>query len=244
MNRKFFNGLDFPVMDLYHATSFFKEELYGEGIAVHFINSYTISLAFSQPKLLEVLKRGILVPDGTPLARFLSIYTPCISQIRGPDFMREFLLQSDEKMSHFFLGSTFNVVSDLIENVLLTNEKLNIAGYHCPEKVVDYSTHIEEWVQIIEKSRARYVWVGLGTPKQDYVVHELSKVLPTICFAVGAAFDYLSGNLKEAPKAIQNSGFEWAYRLKEEPSRLWKRYLMGNLHFILICVREFFRQRN
>ena len=242
MSQKIFGGLDFPILDLSHAITFFAEHLQSEGRAVHFVNSYTISQAFSQPELLAILRSDILIPDGTPLSKFLRNYYSGISTTRGPDFMREFLRQSNSDMTHYFLGSTSSVVSKLVERVTLENENLNIAGFHCPEENVEYSLHIQEWAQKIRSSGAMYVWIGLGTPKQDYVAHELSKLLPSTCFAVGAAFDYLSGNLKEAPKTIRNSGYEWLYRLTAEPSRLWKRYLIGNTHFFYICLREFIRQ--
>ena len=90
---------------------------------------------------------------------------------------------------------------------------------------------------MLKESKAQVVWVGLGTPKQDFVVHEISKQMPITAIAVGAAFDYLAGTLAETPKVIQKIGFEWLYRLIKEPRRLWRRYLLGNIKFIWISIK-------
>jgi N-acetylglucosaminyldiphosphoundecaprenol N-acetyl-beta-D-mannosaminyltransferase len=80
--------------------------------------------------------------------------------------------------------------------------------------------------------------VGLGTPKQDYASSALAELHGKRTFAsVGAAFDFKAGTVVEAPRWIQNSGFEWAYRFLREPRRLWKRYLVGNLVFILAVIK-------
>jgi N-acetylglucosaminyldiphosphoundecaprenol N-acetyl-beta-D-mannosaminyltransferase len=76
------------------------------------------------------------------------------------------------------------------------------------------------------------VWVGLGTPKQDFVAHELASRLDSTIVAVGAAFDFYSGTKKQAPRWIQATYLEWLFRLLSEPKRLWKRYLIGNIGFV------------
>ena len=79
-----------------------------------------------------------------------------------------------------------------------------------------------------------YVWLGLGTPKQDYLGHILSAKYHNIkIIGIGAALDYLSGVKKEAPLIVQKLKCEWLYRLIKEPIRLWERYLIGN---VLMCI--------
>lgn len=81
------------------------------------------------------------------------------------------------------------------------------------------------------------MWVGLGTPKQDFVSTALAERLSVPCVGVGAAFDFAAGSVREAPLWIQNSGLEWLYRLASEPRRLWRRYVFGNVRFIVAAVR-------
>lgn len=91
---------------------------------------------------------------------------------------------------------------------------------------------------MISESNATIAWVGLGTPKQDYVTHEIAKQIPVHAVAIAAAFVYLSGNIAEPPKVFQILGFEWFYRLMKEPKRLTKRYLVENLKFLYLISKN------
>jgi N-acetylglucosaminyldiphosphoundecaprenol N-acetyl-beta-D-mannosaminyltransferase len=82
------------------------------------------------------------------------------------------------------------------------------------------------------------LWIGLGTPRQDYLVHLLAPQLSIPVVPVGAAFDFWSGAIKEAPRVLQGTGLEWVYRLAKEPRRLWRRYLLGNPRFVLSAWRH------
>lgn len=90
----------------------------------------------------------------------------------------------------------------------------------------------------IQASRADIVWVGLGTPKQDFEAERLAEALPLLAAAVGAAFDFTAGTVKPAPAWMQRSGLEWAHRLASEPRQLWRRYLIGNARFVSIALRR------
>jgi N-acetylglucosaminyldiphosphoundecaprenol N-acetyl-beta-D-mannosaminyltransferase len=125
----------------------------------------------------------------------------------------------------------------------MANSEIAIVGSYSPKMSPGISDELNGWVDLIQNSGATHVWVGLGTPKQDYAVHELAKRIDATFFAVGAAFDFLAGTVKEAPPILCNSGFEWVYRLTREPKRLWRRYLVGNLKFLLICLLEVLKFR-
>jgi N-acetylglucosaminyldiphosphoundecaprenol N-acetyl-beta-D-mannosaminyltransferase len=90
----------------------------------------------------------------------------------------------------------------------------------------------------IRESHANIVWVGLGTPKQDYEATRISQTCNVPAVAVGAAFDFLAGTKNEAPQFLQGIGLEWLYRLLSEPRRLWRRYLIGNLQFLVIATKQ------
>ena len=85
---------------------------------------------------------------------------------------------------------------------------------------------------------ATIVWVGLGTPKQDWEVARLAGSVPVVAMAVGAAFDFLAGVKPQAPVWMQKSGTEWAFRFASEPKRLARRYLWGNPRFLVAASRE------
>jgi N-acetylglucosaminyldiphosphoundecaprenol N-acetyl-beta-D-mannosaminyltransferase len=82
------------------------------------------------------------------------------------------------------------------------------------------------------------IWVGLGTPKQDWESARLAGDVAAVFIAVGAAFDFIAGEKKQAPMWMQRNGLEWLFRLAVEPRRLWKRYLFGNARFLRAMIKE------
>ena len=90
----------------------------------------------------------------------------------------------------------------------------------------------------IHGAAAQVVWVGLGTPKQDVFVDRFRGRIGVPLVAVGAAFDFLAGTKRMAPRWMQQRGLEWLYRLASEPRRLWKRYLVGNTVFLWRALRD------
>src|SRR5207249_3753796 len=98
----------------------------------------------------------------------------------------------------------------------------------------------EEQKELTERVRAAkpdIFWVGLSTPKQEkFMAEYLPRLQTTLMFGVGAAFDFHSGRVRQAPRWIQRSGFEWLFRLCQEPRRLWRRYLINNPRFLFLAV--------
>ena len=86
--------------------------------------------------------------------------------------------------------------------------------------------------------------VGRGCPRQERWVAQHRGVLPVPMLAVGAAFDYIAGNLPRPPRFMQRAGLEWLFRLSQEPRRLFRRYLVHNSLFCLLLAREALRKRN
>ena len=211
------------------------------GRAFHLANSYTMVLANQEPQLREVLSADIVLCDGVPLARALTKQNSLMESVRGPSLMKDVLAASSEEQKHFLLGGSPETLKQLVANIAVEYPDAVIAGVHSPEYSPNWSDRIGEWVELIQTSGATIVWVGLGTPKQDYVVHELALKCDVTAMAVGAAFDFIAGTQPEAPKFLQGTGFEWVYRLLKEPRRLWKRYLVGNVQFLILVARERFR---
>ena len=87
--------------------------------------------------------------------------------------------------------------------------------------------------ETINRSGADVVWVGMSSPKQDRWMARMRPFLEApVLIAVGAAFDFLSGTVPQAPRWMQRSGLEWLYRLGTDPRRLWRRYLVDNPWFV------------
>jgi N-acetylglucosaminyldiphosphoundecaprenol N-acetyl-beta-D-mannosaminyltransferase len=91
----------------------------------------------------------------------------------------------------------------------------------------------------INASRADIVWVGLSTPKQELWMACMRDSLDApVLIGVGAAFDFLTGRVRQAPRWMQQLGLEWVFRFATEPRRLWRRYLIGNTWFVLSLAAQ------
>ena len=238
-----FENLKFESGSLSELVSELLVKKYSTGTAYHLVNAFTLVAANESMELNQILSRDLLLCDGKPLSIFLRRQNPEIEQVRGADLMREVLRRSNDSTSHFFLGSSDLVLKKLVDYAKVTNPIIKIAGIHSPPFQEEYQSAVPLWVEMVKESEASIVWVGLGTPKQDYVSHEIAKSCECRVIAIGAAFDYLAGNLNEAPKLWQYLYLEWLWRLLSEPKRLAFRYLIGNVKFIKLLVQQSPRKR-
>jgi N-acetylglucosaminyldiphosphoundecaprenol N-acetyl-beta-D-mannosaminyltransferase len=162
-------------------------------------------------------RANILTPDGMPLVWWLRYKTGSCSRVYGPELLEELIINNEKLIiKHLFIGDKNN--KDFFEKygeyvVLPYREKFEEEDY---KMVADK----------ISSGQAKIVWIGLGARKQIIMADELRKRVPNrIYITVGAAFDFLSGNIRQCPKLIRNIGGEWIFRLVTEPKRLSRRYL-------------------
>jgi len=184
---------------------------------------------------------GLVTPDGMPLVWFSHLRgSRHVERVYGPDLMLALTERSIEKgYRHFLYGGRVGVPERLAQNLTLWFPGLNIAGTYSPPFHTLTGEEELRTVQTINVSNADIVWVGLGTPKQEYWMKEhLGKVAAPVMIGVGAAFDFHSGLKKQAPRWIQRSGFEWLYRFMTEPRRLGKRYLVNNPLFLWLILLQ------
>ncbi len=205
-------------------------------------NSYSLVLANKNPEFAKVCNSAdVVFADGKPIVWVSFLLGDRIpKRITGADFMWEFsAVCAQEKFNVFLLGSEEPYLSQLKANLEESFPGLDIVGtYSPPFGLWDEEENIKI-VSLVNKSKADIVWVGISTPKQDLWIAEHKNELNTkVAIGVGAAFDFHSGRVKRAPRWMQKIGLEWLYRFKQDPKRLWKRYLIGNLQFIGIVIKE------
>jgi len=212
--------------------------LFSPGIPIHLVNAYSVVLSRFQRNFGRILQNDVLICDGKPLYLYLKIQNSAITYNRGSDLMRRYFDINSDSSRHFLLGGTNETLEQLCKGMIGEYPNLIICGTLSP-KFGDFdSKEIREIASIVEKNRPTIIWVGLGTPKQDYFIHELAKYTKAQIIGVGAAFDFLSALKMEAPKLFRTFGIEWLFRLFSEPRRLWKRYLIGNALFIIVIVED------
>lgn len=215
------------------------------GVSVRLANAYCVALA-SRDKTYESLFRnsGVNFPDGTPVWAVMSLLSRVRlagsrpGRVRGPSFfVRSLDLGRTKGIRHFFLGGTDESLDKLLESLQKSYPGVIVAGAYAPPFGPVDDAFIEESVLRVMRSEPHIVWVGLGTPKQDFASTILAEKTGVNCVGVGAAFDFLSGVVPEAPLIFQRCGMEWLYRFCSEPKRLWKRYTIGNIFFVIAVIR-------
>jgi len=208
-----------------------------KGTGIHFANAYNIALAENNRSYRNTMNAGDLVfTDGVPVVWAASMLHPQHKweRVYGPDTTEWILsnVELNETAKHYFLGSTPDTMNRLINQIAKKFPTVRVVGRDCPPFREPSVQELNERDQRIKESGATVVWVGLGTPKQDFEVQRLANSLSVTAMAVGAAFDFIAETVPQAPKFIQKSGLEWSYRLAKEPKRLAKRYFWGNPQFI------------
>ncbi|NMO90295.1 WecB/TagA/CpsF family glycosyltransferase [Actinomycetospora sp. TBRC 11914] len=189
------------------------------------------------PQLLRIHNRsGLTTPDGMPMvwsARWAGRRD--VSRVYGPDLMAAVLARAAERgWSSFFYGGSSGTAELLAERLTARFPGLRIAGTWTPPFRPLTPDEDAEVVRVINDSGAQLVWVGLSTPKQErWLAEHVGTLRANALFGVGAAFDLQAGTIPQAPRWMQRSGLEWAYRLGREPRRLWRRYLRNNPAFVL-----------
>lgn len=247
MDRRSVAGLNLTPASMDEALHFLSTANHAlGGRSVHLVNSFTAVLADKDEKYAEALsdERAVLLADGTPLVWLSRIMGRAVTGVRGPTLMRRALLESGVVgQRHFLLGSTNENLEKLANKIADLGHRDNIVGHYSPPFAPMDDAEWRAIVDMVRDSRADVVWVGLGTPLQDFVSVRLARETSALVVAVGAAFDFLAGTKKEAPAWLHGTGLEWTYRLMTEPRRLWRRYLVGNMRFVRLALGHLRRTR-
>lgn len=214
-----------------------------EATAVHFANAYTIALADADPAYAALFSEtnAMNLTDGVPVAwvgrRAYGRSAEQWPRVYGPDVMLA-VLDRGTSLGHYLLGGSDETLAALKRVIARRFPTARIVGAESPAFRALSEAEVAAQDSRIRESAAQVVWVGLGTPKQDWEVARLSEELPVVALAVGAAFDFLGGTKSQAPLVMQRTGTEWLYRLVSEPRRLARRYLWGNPRFLRAAVRN------
>lgn len=211
----------------------------GSSFEVHLCNAYTLSLVDTDQELRSALERADLnLPDGTPVAR-IGRRHGLTGPVRGPALVGDVARRGiPHSLKHYLFGGAESVAEEMALRLADHAPGLRLVGLETPPFRDLTDDDLDEAARRINASGADIVWVGLGTPKQDYLVPRLAARVAAAVVPVGAAFDFWAGTVDEAPPWLHGSGLEWMHRLTSEPRRLWRRYLIGNPRFLLSAARH------
>lgn len=212
---------------------------------VIFCNVSTIVECQSSSILAEAVNRAeVICPDGMPLAWLgrLKGRKP-IRRVDGPSMMRAAMEYGvPRNWRHYLYGASEPVLEGLVHKLRSEIEGIAIVGYESPPYRDLSPLEIIEMRDRLNDASADLIWIGLGMPKQElWMAEHREHLTPPILLGVGAAFDFNAGTLKRAPGWMRNHGLEWLYRFSQEPRRLWRRYLIGNVRFTACLVNDWVR---
>ncbi|OBB75581.1 hypothetical protein A6B34_13350 [Mycolicibacterium monacense] len=217
-------------------------------VNVRLANSWSLALASRDERYHDLLAaQGINFPDGAPVARFMNLgrRNTIAERVRGPSlFCGVMQAGVGQGVRHFLLGGSPVTLIELRRSLERRYPGIQIVGEYSPPFAPISPEYVAQCASAVHGSGADLLWIGLGTPKQDHAGTELASTLGITTISVGAAFDFVAGTVKEAPRWVQNSGFEWLFRLIVEPRRLWRRYLIGNVEFLWAALRSFKEDRS
>jgi N-acetylglucosaminyldiphosphoundecaprenol N-acetyl-beta-D-mannosaminyltransferase len=204
-------------------------------------NVHMLMEAYWHPEFATILSNADLVtPDGTPLVWMMKLLGErSQNRVAGLDILLAVCqLASQQNVRVFFLGSQVTILEAMRVRLEREFPNLQIAGMEpLPFRPL---TLVEDndIIQKIHDSAAGVVFVSLGCPKQEYWMSEHKGKIQAVTIGLGGAFPVFAGIHKKAPPYVQKLGFEWLYRLIQEPGRLWKRYSSTIPPFIWLACKQ------
>lgn len=208
-------------------------ELSGDYMCVS--NVHTTVVSYEDNNYCTVQNNAALaIPDGGPIASLVQKRGHSnAKRTTGPDYMKEILKISAEKgWKHYFYGSTEETINKLKITLEEKYKGVQVVGMYSPPFRELTPEEEENVISEINETQPDFIWVGLGAPKQEIWMAEHQGKVKGFMVGVGAAFDYMVGNISRAPEWMQNHNLEWLYRLLQDPKRLFYRYLYTNPKFI------------
>lgn len=199
-------------------------------------NVHSVMEAHKDPSFAQVLNgAAIATPDGMPLVWTLRRRgRKEQKRVYGPDLLLHFagFAAGRDDLASYFYGGADGVAAELGARLQKRFPGFHVAGAESPPFRELTPGEDAEVVARVNDSGAAVLWVGLGCPKQERWMHAHRESIRPVMVGVGAAFDFLTGRARQAPRWMMRCGLEWLFRLATEPRRLWRRYLLNNPHFL------------
>lgn len=187
----------------------------------------------------------LVLPDGMPtvwIGRRQGFRS--MDRVFGPDLMLAVFARSDSTTRHFLLGGNEGVAEELAAELRKRFPHANIVGTYTPPFRALTTQEEARLREQVATCSPDFLWVGMGTPKQEIFMRRYSGDLAAkVMIGVGAAFNYHTGRIADSPRWLKRAGLQWLHRLIQEPRRLWKRYLHTNAVFLALAGPTLFRRR-
>jgi len=236
-------GIPISAVDLDAVVRLFQ--LWIAGASRHYVcvrDAHGVVLAQANERLMAIHREAALnTPDGMPLVWLLRAHGHrSTDRVYGPDLLHKaFGAAQLRGARHFFYGGSEGSAAAVADTLARRYPGATIVGHHEPPWRDGGSREDDAVLERINRARPDIIWVGLSTPKQEFWMagHRAALDAP-IMVGIGAAFDLCSGRIRQAPRWIQRSGFEWLFRVWLEPRRLARRYAYVVPRFLLLLALD------
>lgn len=215
--------------------------------SLEFVNTQIVTMQRHESGFAEIMRSyDDQVPDGMPLVWCLNRAGAGLKdRVYGPTFMRRFLEKAPAGTTHYLLGGSKECGAKLKDVFTRLNPNVRFVGaFHgrCLADGTLEGTAEQDVISEINRLSPDFIWVGLGTPKQQaWAQKHKPQIKRGVVLTVGFAFDANAGTKPDAPAWMQRCGLTWLYRMSSEPSRLIPRYFKWNSLFLLYLIRDGFR---
>jgi N-acetylglucosaminyldiphosphoundecaprenol N-acetyl-beta-D-mannosaminyltransferase len=192
-------------------------------------------------------RASLCLADGVPIlwaARLLG--SPLPAKVSGSDLVPSLArLAAERRWRVYLLGGGPGVAAQAAAK-LSRDLGVDVVGSDSPIVHEDGTTeHAEDTLGRLADTKPHLVLVALGAPKQERFIDRYGdRIRPAVAMGVGGSLDFLIGRVRRAPAWVSRAGFEWLYRLGQEPRRMWRRYLIEDPRFVAIVARSRRRQRH
>jgi len=218
----------------------------GRRLAVHFCTVHSLVAAAERADLRDAFRDAdVVAPDGMPLVWAGRLRGRRVERVCGPDFMPA-LIDAGRAVGarHYFLGGRPGTPERLAQRFATRFPGTIVAGTFSPPFRALTAEEDAALVERINAARPDFVWVGLGSPKQEHLIRALRPLLPRCwMIGVGISFSFIAGDVRRAPPWMQKTGLEWVHRLAQEPKRLAHRYLVDDIPFAFSLFWHALRRR-
>ncbi|MBL4684334.1 MAG: WecB/TagA/CpsF family glycosyltransferase [Nannocystaceae bacterium] len=209
------------------------------------VNVAILMMMRNDPWLESFISRAsIVVADGQPLmwCSKVMLPQPLPERVAGVDLVFALAKQSEQTGLRIgVLGAKAEVIEELASRIRTRHPDAKLV--YVGDGFFD-ADGAKQRAADIKAANVEVLLVGMGVPRQEHFVDEQFEAMGIpLCVGVGGSFDVLAGVVSRAPEIVQRAGMEWAFRLAQEPQRLWKRYLVTNATFIWHAGRKYLRGR-
>lgn len=207
------------------------------------LNVGTVVSAQDDSIISEYIAESDLVNiDGMGILFYLKIKGISLERYTGVDLFQDILEKSSSEGNKVFLfGSKPAVLEEACRNIQNKHGQV-ISGYHHGYLNFNSENECRQIIEQINNANADFLFIGIKSPEKELFIKKYRDELEVSwIFGVGGAIDVVAGEVNRAPAWIQNIGFEWLYRVYQEPRRMWKRYLVSNSKFLLLIIKYLFK---